>query len=184
MHCPKCGQRQISEETRFCSKCGFLLTGIAEVVSNEGVLLRAADANFPSSPRKKGIKQGIFFFLLMAFLIVPLTVAVSIGFRAGPTLAIIIAIMATAAAFLRIIYALMFESNIPGGNTLEENLIGGSRKFFNNQDSPRKLPADQSIPVSAYASPAGTWRDTNDLQPVGSVTDNTTKLLEKDQETQ
>jgi hypothetical protein len=42
------------------------------------------------------------------------------------------------------------------------------------------LPPQQSIPASAYVQPAaGSWRDTNDLQP--SVTEGTTKLLEKDE---
>jgi hypothetical protein len=42
------------------------------------------------------------------------------------------------------------------------------------------LPHPQSIPVSGYAPQAGNWRDTNDLVP--SVTEGTTKLLDKDEQ--
>jgi hypothetical protein len=43
------------------------------------------------------------------------------------------------------------------------------------------LPPQSSIPTSAYVQPgAGAWRDTADLEP-GSITENTTKLLEKDE---
>ena len=42
------------------------------------------------------------------------------------------------------------------------------------------LPPQQSIPVSAYQTPqAGSWRDTNDLQPAN--TEGVTKLLEKEE---
>lgn len=180
MHCPICGQQQISEETRFCSKCGFLLTGVAEVVSNEGLLPGLSDTSLAvsSSPRKKGIKQGLFIFL-MAFLFVPLAVAVT----TEPTVATMIAILTIVGGMLRMVYALMFESNIPGGRTLEQNIFAGSQNFLNKRYSPRKLPAEQSISASSYATPAtGTWRNTNDLQQIGSVTENTTKLLEKEQQ--
>jgi hypothetical protein len=46
------------------------------------------------------------------------------------------------------------------------------------------LPPQQSVPVSAYAPPAGgTWKapDTGELRP-HSVTEGTTKLLQKDEQ--
>ena len=46
------------------------------------------------------------------------------------------------------------------------------------------LPGQQSIPASAYGAPkAGSWRDTNDLEP-SSVTESTTRLLEKEDKIQ
>jgi hypothetical protein len=43
------------------------------------------------------------------------------------------------------------------------------------------LPPQQSVPASVYAAPqTGSWRDTSDLQPT-SVTEGTTKLLERDE---
>lgn len=49
------------------------------------------------------------------------------------------------------------------------------------QQSYSALPPQQSMPASAYAAPTtGSWRDTNDLQPT-SVTEGTTRLLEKDE---
>ncbi len=45
------------------------------------------------------------------------------------------------------------------------------------------LPGSTSVPASGYAPPStGKWLDTNDLtREPGSVIDNTTKLLERDQ---
>jgi len=187
MHCPKCGQQQISEETRFCSRCGFLLTGVTQVISNEGIIPAPASTFFAAdSPRRRGVKQGAFIFLL-SFLIVPLAAMLTLALRLEePFLPAVAAILLTVGGLLRVAYALMFESGNPGGRTLEENVLAASQGFISKKKQPGDLPAAQSIPVDAYAPPAaGTWRDTNDLAPTpGSVTDSTTKLLTKEEESQ
>lgn len=187
MHCPKCGQQQISEETRFCSKCGFLLTGIAEVVSNAGILPQISPTNLANStsPRKRGLKQGLFIFLL-TFLIVPIIAMITVAKDAEPYALAISAILLTVGGLLRMAYALMFESAYPDENKIERNVVAPpSQGFLGRQAVPDQLPSQQSIPVSDYVSPsAGLWRDTNELQEVGSVTDNTTKLLQTEKDSQ
>ena len=176
MHCPKCGQQQISEDTRFCSRCGLLLTGIAAVVANDGVV-RPPKSNIAGeidSPKRKGIKKGFFIFLLM-LLFVPLGALLSLALELEPFLPVVAIFLFGGGGILRMIYALMFESGVGVP-------VGGSKPAFQggveNRDA---LPPAQSIPASAYSSPAGSWRDTNDLQrKPGSVTDSTTKLLQKD----
>lgn len=180
MHCPKCGQQQISEDTRFCSQCGFLLTGIAEVIANNGIVPGSETPASKPSPRNRGVKQGIFVFLL-GFLVVPIILAISIATSLGPVPSLISTFLFVMGGILRIAYALLFESNVPGENTLEEKFLAASQRNLKSQSAPNALPPQQSTPVSDYVSPAaGAWRDTNDLQRVpGSVTDPTTKLLEE-----
>lgn len=181
MHCPTCGQQQISDDTRFCSRCGFPLMGIAEVVANKGLLPDSRKTGFtgtPDSPRRRGIKQGIFMFLL-AFLIVPLTAVLSLALNLEPYLPLISTILLGVGALLRVAYALLFEEGVPSnaGAAGESTLQG----IPANRAA---LPPQQSIPASAYGPPkAGSWRDTNDLQHQGpgSVTDTTTKLLQKEE---
>src|SRR5436309_68893 len=38
MFCPQCGQRQITNEARFCSGCGFPLNVVGELLANNGQL--------------------------------------------------------------------------------------------------------------------------------------------------
>lgn len=180
MHCPKCGQQQVSDETRFCSRCGFLLTGIAQVVANDGAVPAANQTFFAAgSPRRRGVMQGVFIFL-MSFLVVPLIAMVTVAINAEPFAVAAAAILLTVGGLLRVVYALMFESGNPGG----QNAIAASQKAFSGRRDATELPPAQSIPVSAYAPPAaGNWRDTNDLATPGSVTDSTTKLLTKDEDT-
>lgn len=183
MHCPRCGQQQVSEETRFCSRCGFLLTGIAKVIENDGLVPQSGTFFAAGSPRRRGVMQGVFFFLL-TFLVVPLTGILTVALDFEPFLAGAAAILFFMGGLLRIVYALMFESGSPGGKTLEEKVLGNTPIFAEKQKAP-ELPPAQSIPVSTYAPPpgAGHWRDTNDLAPTpGSVTDNTTKLLQREEE--
>ncbi len=80
--------------------------------------------------------------------------------------------------FLRMIYALIFESGNPADKTLEENVFHTAQKLLNKRPKQNELPP-QSISVNSYVPPIqGNWRDTNDLSPT-SVTDNTTKLCKR-----
>jgi hypothetical protein len=182
MHCPKCGQEQIAEETRFCSRCGFLLTGVAQLVATGGALPSgpvAVRTKSSPSPRRRGVMKGVFIFLL-GFLVVPLAAVFSLVTNTEPVLALVAAILFSMGAVLRVAYALMFESP-------ETSAIAG--ELPNNvvcAPSPDALPAGTSIPAAGYTPPStGMWRDTNDLvKEPGSVTDNTTKLLERETDRQ
>lgn len=181
MFCPICGQEQISEETRFCSRCGFLLTGIAQVVAKGGALPQFINPNDPKamSPRKKGIKQG-GILMLSGLIIVPLVAILSDILRFDGIIIGLVAILTFWGGLLRIIYAAIFESSEPNEKTLEENVLSSAKTLLGKKKEQNALPPSQSIPTSGYVPPnQANWRDTNDLaQP--SVTEETTKLLEKD----
>lgn len=185
MHCPKCGQQQVSDQTRFCSRCGFLLTGIAHVVSNDGILpVQSSPGYFAAgSPRRRGVMQGLFIFLL-SFLVVPLSAILTVALHIEPFLPAITAILFTVGGLLRIVYALMFESGAPNGVTLEQSVMAASQNLLSKKREAGELPPAQSIPTSFYAPPPGTgrWRETNELETPGSVTDSTTRLLHEERD--
>lgn len=176
MHCPKCGQQQISDETRFCSRCGFLLSGVADIVANNGLVPVPKTGYFGAegSRKRRGVKQGAFIFLL-TLLIVPLLLIVALVRNEEPILALIGLVLFGIGGFLRTVYAMMFE---PG----DVASIGTLPNALPDAENRNALPPSYSTPASAYSSPAGTWRDTNDLlaRP-GSVTDSTTKLLQNEE---
>jgi hypothetical protein len=133
------------------------------------------------SPRRRGVMQGLFIFLL-SFLIVPLAAMVTVFLNIEPFLPAISAILLTVGGLLRVVYALMFESGVSGGNTLEQSVMAASQNLFAGKREAGELPPAQSIPTSVYAPPGtGRWRETNELETPGSVTDSTTKLLHDDQ---
>lgn len=182
MFCPNCGQERISTETSFCSRCGFLLTGTADILQMGGLIPRlAAETTYkPPSPRSRGVKQGLFV-LLLSVLIVPLLTVLSIAISLrSPILPITALILLVVGGLLRMAYAWLFESPIPGGRTIEENALSAAQNLLNRPPN-AQLPPQQTYPVSSYAAPAtGNWRDTNDLEP-RSVTESTTRLLENEE---
>lgn len=183
MFCPTCGQEQIAEDTRFCSRCGLSLTGVTEVIRNGGALPQSLIAEGSKKKRfyhKKGFKQGLFIFLL-SFIVVPIIAILSLAARVDEPFAVFIAwILLWGGGFLRMAYSVLFEPDAPD-LTLEQPNQTPSRSYFGNKKSASALPPMQSIPVSDYAPPKqGNWRDTNDLARP-SVTEGTTKLLEKEE---
>src|SRR5687767_6450278 len=160
MHCPKCGQQQMSDETRFCSKCGFLLSGVAEIVANEGIVAKQKTGltGSPSSQRRRGALQGIFIFLL-SFLVVPLVAILSLALNIEPYAVVITGLLLGVGGLLRIAYALMFESPMPDAKTLDLEYAVANRLIAEKDRA--SLPAAEFTPASTYASPAGAWRDTN-----------------------
>jgi hypothetical protein len=177
VYCPRCGQEQFTPEIRFCSRCGFLMSGMAEVVLKGG--LNQVDAEpKPISPRRKGLKHGGGWFLL-GILVVPILAVFYELFRFPNQFVGLAAIIFFLGGLLRMIYALLFESGNPAEYTLEENVYHAAQKLRGKKPNIKELPAQQSIPIDAYAPlNQPNWRDTNDLEP-HSVTENTTKFLEK-----
>ena len=132
------------------------------------------------SARRRGVKQGIFLMLLMIVLAPVLGLIFRFGFNMMPWPMGIFVFLLGGGGLLRIIYALFFESKY-SHNPLAPDESRRTGSVAAGQPN-RELPVGDS---SSYIPPtparAGNWRDTNDLQPP-SVTDATTKLLEKEQD--
>ena len=179
MYCPSCGQENTSHETRFCSRCGFLLTGTYGLLQTGG-----ADPNAVStaprgiSPRNRGLKQGLFIFLL-TFLVVPIVAIFTVAIRAEPFAVAIAAISLFVGGLLRMAYAMLFEEHYTADSTKGDDFLSAAQLHMNRAAA---LPPSQSIPIDAFNAPqVGSWRDTNDLQPA-SIVEGTTKLLANDDE--
>ena len=178
MFCPQCGQEKLSESSNFCSRCGYLLTGTAELIQFGGILPNKPGKN---SPRSRGVKQGAFLFLLGLVLFPILGLLSAFLFRVPPWPAGIVLFLTAGAGILRIAYALMFEQSFPVALPPAGELSNPSLKISAHHN-PSALPPQQTFPADEYASPrTGRWLDTNDLEP-GSVTEGTTRLLENEAE--
>ena len=182
MHCPRCGQQQVSEETRFCSRCGFPLSLVSEILANGGVLPQLAELqrggeNKKWLTRKNALKFSLAWFLLITFLLTPLA-AIADAEEAAASFAVIgfmggLLMMALSFLFLP------KEIRVwqPPGNTSEQ------ANYFAPQTNQNALPPPQSQPVHDYVPAAGSWKapDTGEFARPGSVTEGTTKLLQKDE---
>ena len=183
MFCPQCGQRQLSDEVRFCPGCGFPLNVVSEVLANRGQLAwRPPEPGAGQlTPRQKGIRQGAMI-MLSSLVVVPVVLFLGVailGFHgAFVPLAGALCVMG---GLLRMLYAAFLEENTPQGaaqSAQANTLPPASPNYLGAPVRGSALPPAGSTPAHAYRPPR---YNTGELvpPPATSVTDHTTRLLDK-----
>jgi hypothetical protein len=180
MFCPKCGQSQVSEEVRFCSRCGFPLSGVTELLARNGIVTHQTFAAPQAiSPRRKGLRQGA---KLMFFgVIVSILVGILVGATDGPGEVVGVSMLLVLAGFFRVLYALLFEEKSPATQQLApppyaQHAAGAQ---FNPGVRGTALPPGEFVPARTSFAPR---QETAEIAPPPSVTDHTTRLLRDEDE--
>jgi len=186
MHCPRCGQQQVSDQTKFCSRCGFQLGLVSELLANGGFLPQLSELYKSKSSvfskiftRKNGVVFSVIWFIFWVMMLPAFfgianedeAAGVSAVFGLFTTLMLLIFSFAVLKRSTKQ-FELPAGIQTPPPPTLYGNPVMGA------------LPPQQSQPASTYMPPEGSWRapDTGDLaRRPGSVTEGTTKLLQKDE---
>jgi len=182
MHCPRCGQQQVSEDIKFCSRCGFSLGLVSEILTHGGNLPQLADLENKSGKwltRNFGLKIALLWFLVLCFILVPLAAVTD---APGEVIAGL-SVIGFCGALLLAALSFLFLSNEPSAGYTDERNTNTAPQNVSGNRSRTGLAPQTSQPVSSYAPPlAGSWKapDTDDLVP-NSVTEGTTKLLQKDE---
>jgi hypothetical protein len=180
MHCPSCGQQQVSAEIKFCSRCGFPMGLIAEVLAHGGFLPQLAELNKKKSlfNKKNGVIIGVMWFILFTMLFT--SIMGILGANEEPMA--LSAVLGVFGGLMIIIGSLALLPSSRQNVFVPQQLPPPPIAHGLHGVQQQALPGQRSVPASAYAAPrAGAWRDTNDLEP-SSVTESTTKLLEKDEQ--
>jgi type IV secretory pathway VirB3-like protein len=181
MYCPKCSQQQVSDEIRFCPRCGFQLETVKMLLAenqNNLAVTKAKPQSHISATRKRDFLLGATIMLVGAIFIALLMVSTIAG---TPLQAVIIPLVLVWAAIVAII--------LLSGHTIRE-----VTKLFSKDSSSQPpesaslithvtaaarhqaLPPVQSAPVSEF----GSWRiKTAELVQPLSVTEHTTNLLDE-----
>ena len=183
MYCPQCGQQQASGIVRFCSRCGFPLDGVIQLLGNGGlvpVYQTSPEESGPPSPRRKGVRQGGMLFLSGAVIVPILGVFASFSDAAFPQiLAALAAIICFIGGPFRMLFAALFEEGAPRRvMTYGPPPVPTQQQF----GPPRQNVA---LPPPPARSPSS-WRRPNTAELAGpptSVTENTTRLLDKEDHT-
>lgn len=181
MFCPQCGQQQVSDSTRYCSRCGFLLDGVAAVLASGGAIPTRylQPANQKPSPRTKGVRQGAML-MLSTILVVPIVAILTVNLMYGVSHIIIplTALFCFVGGLLRMLYALLMEDSTPQMDFEQMGAYAppGIAQF----DRPVHNAA---LPPAAVNQTPG-WRPrpgpAEIYQPPPSITENTTRLLDKE----
>lgn len=178
MFCPQCGQQQVSEDIKFCSRCGMPLGTVSEVISQGGYLPQLAELTSPKKTlfnKKNGVVFGVFWLTFCIFLAIVFDGILRIN-RVGEFFVasgIFGGIMILIASLAYLPSSKVKSTERPSA-PLPQNLQGQAQGA---------LPPQQSQPVSSYVPAAANWRapETGEFATPGSVTDSTTKLLKHDE---
>ena len=173
MHCPRCGHQQNSDEISFCAKCGFELSGVKELLALE---FRETKAE---RKRKfhKAQRQG--FSMILFGLVVILILAILRDFFTVPKALI------TASVLIFMVGGMirMVSPYIFGGNNMKESKNNLPDDNLETSKLNNEQIFDKSLPEAEYRPPInfGTKKfDTNELVSPSSITEDTTRQLEKE----
>ena len=180
MYCPNCGQQQISEEMRYCSRCGLALTGLLEWLAGGRIPLRQAEEAqvAPDSPRRKNIRRAakLMFFAGALF---PIFLVISVAEDDPGPLMVPFFLFFISLAWM--LYARLFMS---------KTATVKNQAAFQPAVSPASLqtsafgpaPARGSLPPAAANVPLPNRQQvrTNELAQRPSVTEHTTRLLDNE----
>jgi hypothetical protein len=180
MYCPQCGQQQVSDVIRYCSRCGFLLDGVTAVLARGGTVpTQYVQPGYqPLSPRSKGVRQGALL-MLSTLLIVPLVAIIGVAILGLPGVFVgITAVTCFLGGLLRIFYALLMEEPVAPMNS--ESMGGYAQPALPQFARPMENSALPPASVNA-TSPWRSRPNTAEIYQPPSVTENTTRLLNKDE---
>jgi endogenous inhibitor of DNA gyrase (YacG/DUF329 family) len=168
MYCPNCGQQQISDEMKFCSRCGLALTELAEWLAG-GRIQRVEQApGSEPSPRRKNIRRAakLMFFTGVLF---PIFLVICLAVNEGGPM--IIPFILLFISLVWMLYARLFISNTP-----RVNYQAPQTTALGSVSARNSLP-----PATTTSIPAGRPQvRTNELAQPRSVTENTTRFFENE----
>jgi len=181
MFCPRCSQLA-SDEVRFCSRCGFPLDEVTELLEGGGQLpsrVEVEEEHGLLTPRQRGMRKGLLvmaggllFLGLAAFLSV-----IKDDFMVFMPLAVVVFTFGV----IRLLYGMLLEDDAARAKAAKKSSATPGEKVRAklNRASAKvpELPPAHSIPASAFTSTRG---DTSDMVVPPSVTESTTRLLEED----
>lgn len=181
MYCPRCSQEQASEDLRFCSRCGFPLAAVSQILARGGTLppIAAPAKSKIRLTRRSGKIISLFWAMFFLLLLAPIFDIIKI-----PELASMAAVIGVFGGLLIFLASIFFlpkppeeaESPQLGGAFGDDASLAGAR-------AKSALPPMRSTPAAAHFRPTAQsgWRETNDLVQPNSVVEGTTKLLEKEE---
>lgn len=180
MYCPRCSQQQASETMKFCSRCGFPLGLISEILAHGGFLPQLAELY--KSKKWLTKKNGVVFSAMWAMFFV-LILTPFFGIADIDELAGVSAIIGVFGGLMWLIASLVFLKS--------ETTMSFSSNELPNANVNQLYEANQNVlpppsqPAQNYAPPAASsWKapNTGEYARPSSVIEGTTKLLQKEEE--
>ncbi len=181
MYCPRCSQQQISEETKFCSQCGFPLGLVSEILAHGGFLPQLADLYKSKGwlTKRNGVAFSVFWLIFFCLILAILFRIADFDEFAGASVAIGIF-----GGLMWLIASLVFLKSAPKDSAVRMNELPSANVNAFAEVNQKVLPPNQTQPAQSYVPPSSAWKapETGEFAQPRSVTEGTTKLLRKEDE--
>ncbi len=170
MYCPRCGQQQISDEVRFCPRCGISLAAVPALLAGgeAGAAGEGATAGGKRTRKRAQIRRGAKLLFLSAVL-APIFLGISIAFDSPGPLVVPFTVFLAGLAWM--LYFVLFGDELPEAGAEK------SRKDLREGRGAHALPPQTFVPAAGFG---GRPVNTADMAQPPSVTEQTTKLLNED----
>ena len=179
MFCPNCGQQQITQEIKFCSRCGFPLGLVSEILAHGGFLPQLAELYKSKTlfSRRNGLIFSLFWFMIFVLILTPLFGIADLDNMAG-----VFGLIGTMGAMMIMAASFLILKKEPTKFDIPQNTISSSPIKNIHEANQTALPPQQTQPAQSYVAPVNSWKaaNTGDLVHPNSVTEETTKLLNKE----
>lgn len=180
MYCPKCSQQQISDNVRFCSRCGFQLNVVkALLVDDDTTLTRdSGSRSSGNSSRKRDMTIGAMLMFAFAFFVAVVTADLPPEHNARIVQLVIAWLILS--ALINIIPLVRYFFRGDAGrreeNSSSPGLLSGLISKIKNRKKTSALPAAHSRPAADYVTER---IKTTELVAPPSITEETTNLLRR-----
>ncbi len=172
MHCPRCGYQQNSDEIHFCTKCGLAISNVKELLAPEihGIKKKRKSAN------NKALRQGLAM-MLFGFVMITMLAILRDHLDIPKSFITISALVFCIGGVIRMCAPYLFGANsfADGKADLSRHNLETS-KLSGGKISGKTLPEAEFHPLINLG--ANNF-DTSELIPISSVTEVTTRELEK-----
>ena len=181
MYCPKCSQQQVSDEMRFCSRCGFPLSAVRELIASGGgaPVEHGAGAQAEQLSRsQKGVRKGARLML------VTLALALVAGFLTAMdddfAILLIPLVLSFLVGFARVLYGVFWaEKRAPKvkGAASQPHAVPAMPGQLDAAARSPQLSPPRVAPIESFTPQRV---ETAEMIRPPSVTENTTRLLDEE----
>ena len=171
MYCPTCSQQQLTEEMRFCSRCGFPLEGVKELIASGG-MIEKQDVN-SLAERHNGFFCGVRKSVGLMLAAIPMMIIVGILSAINDDLATLalVPVICALIGFSLLIYVTAKEIK---RRKVEAAALALPQKNTTTQNA--QLPPQRVAPIENFTQRI----NTAEMAHPPSVTENTTRLLDEE----
>ena len=161
---------------RFCSRCGFALSGVMELVATGGGVPQA-----PKKVKKRSAMQGVRLgtWIILASVVYSLFVGVLTAVDDDFAVLLLVSVVAFLVGFVRILYAAFVQDRRERREMDSQDPLSLSTQTSSNVR--KQLNQTTAAPVESFTRPI---KKTAEVVQPPSVTENTTRFLDDERDSQ